>query len=171
MAEVLFNAMLEVHYGQAYVVPEGSPGFAAEEAFRGQKNGLCGAAVPECLWLITGLHTGGVQFCVELHERAPADLDYWDDVVEVSFSVCGPVHLEQWAAEAVYPLQLPKGLYRARYSANEMDAGHTLDTAEKGPDSYLLQFWPIATQIPDAIIKQTSDQARYWHTAWNKRNR
>ena len=29
-------------------------------AFAGQRNGLCGAAVPGRLWLITGRHTGTV---------------------------------------------------------------------------------------------------------------
>src|SRR4051812_2124474 len=109
MPKVLFDAPLHVHYGQAYVVPEADPGFSMEAAFRGQKNGLCGASVPECLFVITGLHTGRVQFCVELHERAPADLNDWEEIVEVSFLVSGPVNLQQWAGEAEYPLQLPKG--------------------------------------------------------------
>src|SRR6476661_3799285 len=123
MPTTLFDGVLHVHYGQAYVVPRGSPGFAMMDAFRGQRNGLCGASVPECLFLITGLHTGGVQFRVELHDRAPANLKDWADVVEVPFSVSGPVILQEWAGEAQYPLQLPEGKYRARYAANDMDAG------------------------------------------------
>ena len=80
-----------------------------EDAFRGQKNGLCGASVPECLFLITGLHTGGVQFRVELHERAPADLDDWADVVEVSFSVSGPVILQQSGRRGCVPAPTAQG--------------------------------------------------------------
>jgi hypothetical protein len=165
MAKILFNGVLHVHYGQAYVVPEDSAGFAMEAAFRGQKNGLCGASVPECLFLITGLHTGGVQFRVELHKHTPPDIDDWADIVEVPFLVSGPVILQQWAAEAEFPLLLPKGKYRARYAANNMDKGKEIDTDPKGPDSYLLQFWPAATQTSDAIIKQTSECAKYWHDA------
>jgi hypothetical protein len=168
MPEILFDALLHVHYGQATVVPEGSLGFGLKDAFRGQKNGLCGASVSECLFLITGLHTGNVQFRVELHEHEPTDLDDWDDVVEVPFSVSGPVNLEQWAGEAMYPLKLPEGRYRARYAGKNMDAGKSIDTAKKGPDSYLLQFWPIVTETPDAIIKQTSQFAQYWHDTVRK---
>src|SRR5690349_18062181 len=110
--------------------------------------------------LITGLHTGNVQFRVELHEREPTGLDDWDDVVEVPFSVSGPVNLEQWAGEAIYPLKLPEGRYRARYAGKKMDAGKRIDAAKRGPDSYLLQFWPVTAQTPEAIIKQTSKVAQ-----------
>lgn len=168
MPTILFDGVLHVHYGQAYVLREGSHGFAMEEAFRGQKNGLCGASVPGYLQVTTALHTGGVQFRVELHERAPNNLEDWADVVEVSFSVSGPVILQEWAGEAEYPLKLPTGEYRARYCANRMDAGKEVDTADKGPDSYLLQFWPAPSQAPDAIIKQTSEIAKYWHNAVQK---
>jgi hypothetical protein len=169
MAKILFDGVLDVHYCQAYVVPEATPGFDGEEAFRGQKNGLCGASVRGCLFLITGLHTGGVQFRVELLEHIPTNVDDWADIVEVPFLISGPVILQQWAGEAVYPLELPKGQYRARYAANDMDAGSEVDTIEKGPDSYLLQFWPDATQTPDAIIKQTSKRAQYQHNAMPRR--
>lgn len=48
-----------VHYGQLYV--ESSENSAdLHECFAGQRNGLCGAAVPGKLFLITGLHTGKV---------------------------------------------------------------------------------------------------------------
>ena len=165
MPQVLFDSLLHVHYCQAYVVPEDDRGFPMEEAFRGQKNGLCGASVPGCLFLITALHTGGVRFRVELHEGAPANLNGWEEIVEVPFSVTGPVILQEWAAEAEYPLRIPKGQYRARYAANNMEAGHQVDTDDEGPDSYLLQFWPDVTQARDAIVKQTSERAQYQHSA------
>jgi hypothetical protein len=165
MPEVLFDALLHVHYGQAYVVPDASPGFGMEDAFRGQTNGLCGASVRGCLFLITALHTGGVQFRVELHDRAPADLEGWEDVVEVPFSASGRTILQEWAGEGEYPLHLPEGEYRARYAANAMDAGKAVDTDSRGPDSYLLQFWPDAARAPDAIVRRTSRCAEYWHNA------
>jgi hypothetical protein len=33
----------------------------------------------------------------------------------------------------VYPLQVPKGQYRARYAANGMDAGSSVDTPKRAP--------------------------------------
>src|SRR6185312_14415132 len=171
MATILFNGILDVHYGQVYVLPKAAHGFAMEDGFRGQENGLCGAALQECLFLITGLHIGGVQFRVELHDHVPFELDDWADIVEVPFSVSGPVNLEQWGGEAVYPLQIPKVQYRARYDAHDMDAGSEVDTAIIGPDSYLLQFWPVGTQTPDAVIRQTSKCAEYWHQAWKRQDR
>ena len=42
--------------------------------FRGQANGLCGAAVPGLLFLITGLHTGHFGFMVDVcAPRPPVD--------------------------------------------------------------------------------------------------
>ena len=32
-------------------------------------------------------------------------------------------------------------------------------------DRFLLQFWP-AEPRPDAVVRQTSDTAAYWHQAW-----
>lgn len=163
MATLLFDGVLHVHYGQAYVLPEGGGGIDLEDSFRGQKSGLCGAAVPGRLFLICGLHTGGVRCRVELHEGRPGELHDWEEVVEVPFAVSGAVILEEWAGQAAYPLALPEGAFRARYAAKEMDAGHEVDTADLGPDSYLLQFWPAAEPAPDAIVRQASQWARYWH--------
>jgi hypothetical protein len=46
-----------------------------------------------------------------------------------------------------------------------MDEGSKLDLRTEGmpePDRYLLLFWPAPPE-PDAVIKQTSDHAAYWH--------
>jgi hypothetical protein len=46
-----------------------------------------------------------------------------------------------------------------------MDEGSKLDTRTEGmpeADRYLLLFWPTPPE-PDAVIKQTSDRAAYWH--------
>lgn len=34
-------------------------------------------------------------------------------------------------------------------------------------DDYLLTFWP-APESPDAVLKQTSQTAAYWHSAWKE---
>lgn len=168
----LFSGPLYVHYRQAYVVDEHSDGFPMlDEATSGQVNGLCGAAIPGSLFLTTGMHTGAVEFVVELVEQPPPLEDVWEDVVEVSYRPRGEqVALVQWAGEAGFPLDLPPQSYRVRYSATGMDEAHRVDTVPTGGptiDSYALTFWP-ADPAPDVIVRQTSDLAAYWHTAWTR---
>lgn len=158
---------VHVHYSQIYVQsdPDGTtPGLG--EAFAGQSGGLCGAAAPGALWLVTGLHTGSVGFTVEVHDEAPPLTPDWEDVVEVSFRpVSEDTSLVQWGGEAAWDLELPVTDYRVRYSARGMDKGRDLDTRtakEPRADSYLLQFWP-APPRPDQVIRQTSRIAAYRH--------
>ncbi|MFK0173517.1 hypothetical protein ACIQU5_32520 [Streptomyces sp. NPDC090306] len=158
---------VHVHYGQIYVEsdPDGvNPGL--NEAFAGQHGGLCGAAVPGVLWLITGLHTGNVGFVVEVHDEEPPLAPAWEGVVEVPFRpVSDRTRLVQWAGEAAWDLDLERTAYRVRYCAQGMDAGGKRDTRlpeEPQVDRYLLQFWP-APPHADQVIRQTSKRAAYWH--------
>ncbi len=86
-----------VHYGQIYVRSRQAdlrvPDPELHEYFAGQQNGLCGGAVPGCLFLITGLHTGTVGMVVELHDHPPAQDDSWEEIVEVSFRSAGEASL------------------------------------------------------------------------------
>ncbi|MCO5968226.1 hypothetical protein [Actinoallomurus soli] len=153
-----------VHYGQLYVV-SGAEQPELDDAFAGQTSGLCGAAVPGFLWLITGLHTGEVGFTVEIHEHAPELDPAWTDVVEVSFRPqASRTFLELWGGQDAWDLDLAPIDYRVRYCARGMDEGNALDTRVKGPqaDRYLLQFW-AAPPGPDRIVRQTSEIAAYWH--------
>ncbi|WP_194280453.1 hypothetical protein [Streptomyces fagopyri] len=158
---------VHVHYGQIYVESD-AEGVIPDlsEAFAGQRGGLCGAAVPGVLWLITGLHTGNVGFMVEVHEEEPSLDPVWDDVVEASFRpVSEHTRLSQCAGEAAWNLHLARTDYRVRYCAQGMDKGRKLDTrvsVEPQADSYLLQFWPSQPR-PDRVIRQTSQNAAYWH--------
>ncbi len=55
--------------------------------------------------------------------------------------------------------------YRVRYYAKGMDAARELDTTGddgRPVDSYKLVFWP-ALPAPDEVVKQTSNDAAYWH--------
>ncbi|MFD5872119.1 hypothetical protein [Streptomyces sp. NPDC060322] len=158
---------VHVHYSQIYV--ESDPDNATpdlSEAFAGQSGGLCGAVVPGVLWLITGLHTGNVGFAVEVHDEDPPLDPVWEDVVEVSFHpVSERTSLVQWAGEAAWDLNLARIDYRVRYCAQGMDEGRKLDTRVSGEpqaDSYLLQFWPAPPRA-DRVIRQTSQNAAYWH--------
>ncbi|MFJ3673246.1 hypothetical protein ACIPSE_42980 [Streptomyces sp. NPDC090106] len=156
-----------MHYRQIYVESDPDMGTSGlSEAFAGQSGGLCGAAVPGELFLVTGLHTGSVGFVVEVHDEEPALDPVWEDVVEVSFQpVSDRTHLVQWAGEAAWDLHLDRTDYRVRYCAQGMDEGHELDTRVAGEpqtERYLLQFWP-APPGPDRVIRQTSQSAAYWH--------
>lgn len=143
-----------VHYGQIYLHSNDDFGADLGEHFGGQRNGLCGGAIPGALFLITGLHTGDVWFTVGLHDATPDVDDSWDEIVEVSFRPeTDEVALVGWAGEHTWPLDLPVADYRVRYSGTY--------TGEDG-ERYLLQFWP-APPAPDAVVKVTSGKAAYWH--------
>lgn len=165
--ETLFDGDVHVHYGQFYVesgwqIPE--DGFT--RAFAGQVNGLCGGAAPGFLCMVTGLHTGHVEFTLELHDEAPPVDDFWEDVVEVSFRATSEtVALVQWGAEAAWPLAIRREDLRVRYCATGMDEARAEDTRLDGEpklDRYLLQFWP-APPSADGVLKQTSATAAHKH--------
>jgi hypothetical protein len=154
-----------VHYAQLYVESSADPMRDLRECFGGQQNGLCGAAVPGTLFLITGLHTGQVDFAVELHAEEPPLDDTWEDIVEASYRPAGEVALNTWGGEGRWPLALDPVDYRVRYCGWGLDAGHQAAPPmddEPLVDRYLLQFWPAPPE-PDRVIKQTSKQAAYWH--------
>ena len=119
---IVFDQEIHVHYGQFYV--QSRPDFFVGliESLGGQANGLCGAAVPGLLFLITGLHTGHTSVTVEM-PGAPTPIgDEWEDVVEASFRLTrAKVFLLQWGGERAGVLPLAPIDYRVRYSATGMD--------------------------------------------------
>jgi hypothetical protein len=180
----VFEDKIHVHYSQAYVLVGEIGNLDFYDAFRGQANGLCGAAVRGALLLVTGLHTGQVGFTVDVLDAPPPLDDTWEEIVEVSFFVgyIDPdpiedtdvefmddpdviVALMEWGPGAWYELPLPDGNYRARYCARGMQLGRDRDTLLIGEDLidfYSLTFWPAKPE-PDCIIKQTSEVAASWH--------
>ncbi|WP_432187240.1 hypothetical protein [Streptomyces sp. Tue6028] len=165
----LFSGEFSVAYGQMYVdgrtEPDEGPEAGLHECFMGQQAGLCGAAVPGHLFLLTGMHTGSVPLTVELHEaEPPSDEDSWEDIVEASFRTASDdTLLIEWGGEG-WDLGLPAGTYRVRYHCRGMDEAHDGVRSEDEPvlDEYLLQFWP-GSRKRDLIVKETSDSAAYWH--------
>ncbi|WP_212009286.1 hypothetical protein [Catenulispora pinistramenti] len=154
-----------VAYGQIYVLSAGGEDPQAWESMGGQRNGLCGAALPGTIFLITGLHTGRVAFTVELHDAEPAPGGEWEEIVEASFRPLGATYLSSWGGEPSWLLDLPDTGYRVRYNATGMDAAREADAElddEPCVDRYLLQFWP-APPSPDRVVRQTSHAAAYWH--------
>jgi len=163
---IVFDREIHVHYGQFYVESRTDSFFELTESLGGQANGLCGAAVPGLLYLITGLHTGSTRITIEVLD-APAPIgNEWQDVVEASFRpATAKVALVEWGYGASWPLPLIPIDYRVRYSASGMDPARERDTLLAGEpllDRYLLQLWP-APPAPDAVIRETSECAAYWH--------
>lgn len=164
-SKVLFDDMVPVHYGYFYLsAGEGELG-DLNDARRGQKNGLCGALIPNQASLVTGLHTGEVPLVVEWHPNEPPVAGAWEDVVEVSVEFPDTDVLMS-SFEDAFGLELPvSGWHRVRYCGSGMDEGKELDTPdddEEAPDRYLLQMWP-APDAPDEIKLVGSRTAEYWH--------
>ena len=161
----LFDELLDVHYG-FFSLCSGVEPDPELEARVGQVNGLLGALVPGQLLLVTGLHTGQVPLRIEWSESTPAlPGPEWEDVVEASWEVT-EAEVELSSFEDFHDVTIPQGgWHRVRYSASAMQAGKDLDTPdedENAPDRYLIQLWP-AQSDPDAIIREGSEIAGYWH--------
>lgn len=162
----VFEGWVSVAYSQATVETPDAGDPDLPDTFAGQVNGLCGAAVPEVLFLVTGLHTGEVPCTVDVLTERPVLDDRWDEIVEVSFTTSQPdVLLLGWGGHSADTIPLgAAGTYRVRYSASGMDAAQAQDSSaeEPAPDRYLLQFWPSEPDA-DAVIRQTSRLAAFWH--------
>lgn len=162
----LFQGEVVVDYGQAYVMSGWLPLDPMGVAFPGQVNGLCGAASPGFLFLITGLQTGPVGFTVELHDEEPSIDDLWEDVVEASFRPeSETVAVVEWGGEPVVSMVFGVRDFRVRYSASGMDLARSGPSRFRGDpilDRYLLQFWP-APPSADRVVRQASAAAAYWH--------
>jgi hypothetical protein len=132
-----------------------------EEAFAGQANGLCGAAVPGALFLTVVPNHVDVHVTVEVHDAVPPFGEEWEDIVEVSYApATADVRLTEWGGcGEPRPLGLTPGDWRARWCAAGMDASWA---GSGGGERYLLQFWPAPPAI-DRVVRQTTKQAAYWH--------
>ncbi len=165
---VVFDGRMDVAYMQAYVEPlEGGPEINIEEAFRGQANGLLGAAQPGALRLTTGLHTGDVGFRLVVADTQPPLGDEWEDVVEATFVPAGTSCVSLQSGEVLCEFELPPVPHRVRYSARGMDAASDappVTTDDPLLDHYELTFWP-ADPAPDIVVRRGSERGAYWHEA------
>jgi hypothetical protein len=163
---VLLDEMIETDYG-LFELCWDDYAFDGDfdRNFDGQVNGLAGAASGLGLYINLARPSGGSPVRIVLApEPAPADVESWEDIVEVSIAI--PPDTEAvwsvWAGEDGGDLALPSGTYRVRVSARGRDAGHQGEFAEDAVDRYLLELWPAPVR-PDAIIQSTSADADYWH--------
>lgn len=161
---VLFDGDVHVHYGFIWLATADDP-LPVGDSRAGQSNGLCGAAIPGALNMVTGLHTGSVPLRVEALAAAPPLDDAWEDVVEVPLFAPDREYMLS-AFEEFHEVTLPQvGSLRARWSAQGMDAAREADNrldGESALDAYLLQLWP-APPAPDVVLRQTARSAAYWH--------
>jgi hypothetical protein len=159
---ILFEGAVDVHYGYFDVHRAASTGCPTDGQFSGQRNGLCGAAVPGVLHCVTGLHTGTVNLSLVRLSAKPSIDPAWEEVVEVSFATTTG-RLAVYTFQDSHEFDLPAGTYRVRYSARDMDRARDQDTWSGSPiDAYLLEFWPGPVQ-PDEILRQTGKTAASWH--------
>lgn len=165
--ELIFDGPLNVSHHSASLESDESGFMEWEGSLGGQVNGLCGAAVPGYLSLTTGLHSGSVGFRVELHEAEPELDPQWEDVVEVSYRPSTPeIALNGLMGDNAFRTEIPVRQYRIRYSGRNLDTAREVDSTLAGDpivDRFLIQMWPEEQAQPDAILKQTSSFAAYWH--------
>ncbi|MFJ6688587.1 hypothetical protein [Streptomyces sp. NPDC091294] len=164
----VYRGELPVVHGRFHVDSRREPrGPVPSEACAGQSNGLCGAAVPGCLFLCTGLSLGTVALTVEVHGAAPPLDDRWEDVVEASFRpLTDSTAVLPCGHGALCELALPPADHRVRYCGRGMDGGTgTVSVTDRGTGpvgQYLLQFWP-APPTADRVVRQTSRSAARRH--------
>lgn len=169
---VLFDGSVQIDYGQFYFrSSDGQGGCDFDGAFIGQRNGLCGAATPGQLVLITGPNVGDPHVRAELHTREPALDDRWEDIVEATMIVPerSAYSIVELGGDALGDsTYFSAGSYRVRYSASGTDDAHPASTNfVADSDDYLLQLWPAHT-APDRVVKQTSSSAAYWHAYFSQ---
>ncbi|MFD1935117.1 hypothetical protein ACFSKW_26945 [Nonomuraea mangrovi] len=162
---------LWVHYGQAYLIDDIDDAEGPADLTDDHPEHPVGIirVGDDYAFLVTGTHTGTVSFSIAVAASEPAaDLDGYEDVVEVSFeSEGGSVSLHEWGGGNVHEIpELPAGpgWYRLRYHAAGMDHGHEGNEDGPAPDRYLLQIWPAGESDP-VVVKSTSSMHRYWMTA------
>jgi hypothetical protein len=154
-------------YGQLDIVWSGL-GYEGDddEFFRGQVNGLVGAANGGGVYLCLARRSGGSRVSVvQLDAAPPFPEQEFDDVVEVSVDAPdgAAVRWVSWAGETSGSLAgIPTGTLRLRASARGRDTGRDGEFADGVVDEYLLELWP-ATHAEDAIPRIGSEDARYWH--------
>ena len=125
--KTLLDQVIQTDYGQFDLVWAEPGGFDGDfdRFFRGQVNGLVGAADPNGIYMNFARRSGGSPVKAVLREGPPETDESFQDIVEVSLTVPpdGEVQWMSWAAETSGTLDLPAGSYRLRVSARDRDEG------------------------------------------------
>lgn len=171
MARTLLDARITTDYGQLDLIWTDDGAFDGDDdrSFRGQVNGLVGAASGEGVYLNLASQAGAPVTILALEHPPASAAASWEDVVEVSIVIPAGarVRWSTWADENGGDLDLPTNTYRARVSARGRDAARDAED-DAAPDSYLVELWP-APAAEDAIVRTGSLDAAYWHREWGTR--
>ena len=162
-SKILYSGCIDISYSSFTIEPENPDSLGGDE-FAGQNNGLCGASVPGHLAFIARPRDAAINIDVVLHSKEPELKHEYTEVVEVSFERGkNPVLLCQWAHEEIFKLDLPKKEYRVRYSIKGLDKDYDEEILKPiNGQLYLIEFWPSKFK-EDKIIKETTEDATYWH--------
>lgn len=168
MKRVLLDEVIDTDYGQFDLVWSDEGGFDGDwdRFFKGQVNGLVGAADPGGVYVNLGRRSGGSRLRLELLDIEPhLPPSRYEDVVEVSTVVPGGAEVQwmSWAGETSGRIEsVEPGEYRLRVSAQGRDAGRDGEFTEGVVDEYLLELWP-SPMAPDKVLRVGSQDAQYWH--------
>ncbi|WP_396271203.1 hypothetical protein [Ideonella sp.] len=160
----VFNGTIFSHYGQAYIHLQDTCDWA-DGAFKGQRNGLLGTAVPTTLSLTFGLHTGDVALSVRIANSRPEVEEMWEEVVEAPFTMPESeiLGLADWNGCIWEPIPLEPGTYRARFTALAFGQGEEAEELNTSLiERYEVTFWRAPLE-GDEVIKVTRPAALYWH--------
>jgi len=168
MDHVLLDEVIDTDYGQFDLVWSDEAGFDGgwDRFFKGQVNGLVGAADAGGVYINLARRSGGSRLRLMLLDtEPPLPPPHYEDVVEVStvVPVGADVGWQSWAGETGGRIDgVAPGVYRLRVSAQGRDAGSEDEFAESVVDEYLLELWPAAMER-DEVLRVGSQDAQYWH--------
>jgi len=181
MHEVFFGQVF-CHYHSAVFEPVVPPNERLDDdCWRGQRNGLCGTAVPAYISFTFGRHTGHVNLRI-LRSEVPPELDpKWEEVVECPFQIDRTVDLvvKDFNGDPYgSPITFQPGNYRVRYCALSFGPeepcptgqSHASESAEE-PEDYELTIWPSTVLLRDEVVRVTSAEAAFWHKSRREENR
>lgn len=171
-ARILFAGVVDTNYGLFDITWGDEPrSDDLASTFRGQHNGLVGAADPRAIHFVLARRSGGSAIRIELLPSAPPPpAAEWEDVVEVSATVPADNHPRwlTWSDMDYGDLgALPAGPYRIRTSALGRDQAVDDEFAERCLDCYLIQLWPAPLE-PDRIVRIGSENAASYHGQWQE---
>lgn len=145
------SARVFTSHNQFYLL---EPGAALNGAPTTPENGLITVLTDGSAHIYTGTHTGEISVTVELHDQPPPlDLDYWQDVVEVSVPApTGQLRVGGLTAETETESLLPSlshagpGTYRLRVHARGRDGAASADDSDDANESYA---WEAVEEYTD----------------------
>lgn len=158
-ADAAATGDLTADYGQVELHP-GAGGHAWIDRDEGLANGEFG----EHVVLVVARQYGTVRLDVHVLDSAPPVDPAWDAAFELSVRAGDALTITGWAGEGSVVVPVPAGVeVRLRYVVvgGQEATDHPGDEDAPGPDRYLVQVWPSATE-PPRVVASTSPWSQYW---------